>query len=541
MYQVNDWLRVLPEVAKTVSLSFVCRDQTTAQIVAGRTDIPVFHSPDQATTETLFYKLRVGVVLYLNQYRMNFDATGYSDAFHVFVSHGESDKSYMSQNSLKIFDYFFVAGEAARGRISRALPSVPSGNIIPIGRPQLHFPPAMPSDINLNPDLPTLMYAPTWEGTSKSMAYSSVVSHGVALAKQMIEREEVNFIYRPHPFLGLHSLTHGKADKRIRQIIAKQRSQSPPHSTWVDESEFGWHLSRVDWLITDVSAVAYDWLATKRPALVCDPGNSPLPESDLFDVFPTIEPKAVNQFVTRLMHLENSRGFSVNANRVCSTFLSEPFRFEPTELVMACELKKLLAKRSALKRREPHEVPIQTRQIPRGETEDSSSPKPRVSLEFTDIVSRAKYALVFLLNFYWTIAKMWTRNTPSLIFLPTGTHALGLPEVASRIERVKTEETGGKSVTVACQELHVFAWLQTINLLSRLRRTVQVRWSPSISSIENLLGASKPERIYYLALSAENQSCLRFSGYSHLVLTDWPEEQTSNHNFQAYDNSYPVI
>ena len=50
--------------------------------------------------------------------RQNFAAMRFADPAHVFICHGESDKDYMSSNQLKAYDRVFIAGTAARERIT---------------------------------------------------------------------------------------------------------------------------------------------------------------------------------------------------------------------------------------------------------------------------------------------------------------------------------------------------------------------------------------------------------------------------------------
>ena len=534
MYQVNDWLRVLAEVAKSVPISFVCRDRTSAGIIAGRTKIPVFHSPDQPTTESLFDQLRVGVVLYLNQYRMNFDATGYPDAFHVFVSHGESDKSYMSQNSLKIFDYFFVAGEAARERISKALPSVPAENIIPIGRPQLHFPPPMPSDINLNPDLPTLMYAPTWEGTSKSMAYSSVVSHGVALAKQMVEREDINFIYRPHPFLGMHSWSHARADRKIRSIMGRAQGSELRQEFAVDKSDFGWHLTEVDWLITDVSAVAYDWLHTKKPALVLITNESESQHNPLGNIFPMLDLKTGQSARSSLEALSQSDEFKALCEEGLTRFFSQAMDPAGIKLSITNEISSLLVKHRNRSGREGRRS-----NLPRAAKRISSAiPQHSISARkpyWYSLLRQIKKLVMSLnLNSFSSCRNRFGK-TPNLIFLSSSGSKedyVALRRLLSEMEMVQSLH---RAVTIISRGFWG-ALLVRLNLNRKhFSRNVRVKWTPTVASVENTLNNAAPETVLYTALRADNQICLRFGGFTHVLWQSRRDERIKCRNSQAFD------
>ena len=60
--------------------------------------------------------------MYVNQSYLNFHAMRYPDMLHVFLSHGESEKTtYMASNQAKAYDFMFVAGEAAVQRYRKSL------------------------------------------------------------------------------------------------------------------------------------------------------------------------------------------------------------------------------------------------------------------------------------------------------------------------------------------------------------------------------------------------------------------------------------
>ena len=98
------------------------------------------------------------VVLYVNQSVRNFQLMRYGRAMHVFISHGESEKGYMSSGQLRAYDFAFIAGQAAYERIENSLPNYdPAVRTRAIGRPQLDF---LPTDRS-GSGRPTVFYAPT--------------------------------------------------------------------------------------------------------------------------------------------------------------------------------------------------------------------------------------------------------------------------------------------------------------------------------------------------------------------------------------------
>ena len=81
--------------------------------------------------------------MYVNQTYQNFSALRYPDMLHVYLSHGESEKTaYMASNQAKAYDFAFVAGEAAveRYRDGTSSTSTSDAHLRTIGRPQLRHP-----------------------------------------------------------------------------------------------------------------------------------------------------------------------------------------------------------------------------------------------------------------------------------------------------------------------------------------------------------------------------------------------------------------
>jgi hypothetical protein len=129
-----------------------------------------------------------------------------------------------------------------------------------------------------------VLYAPTWEGDRASIRYGSLVSHGAAIIGTLRADSRVRIIYRPHPRLGRASSAHGAADARIRAALAADGDRH-----LVDTGPYGWQWRFADHCITDVSAVAYDWLATGKPLVITEPAAGAYrPPSRLLDSLPLL-------------------------------------------------------------------------------------------------------------------------------------------------------------------------------------------------------------------------------------------------------------
>jgi len=116
---------------------------------------------------------------------------------------------------------------------------------VQVGRPQLdHVYPGAP-------DWPRdsgrrVFYAPTWEGDRPSIAYGSLVSHGLALVTALSAVPDVRIIYRPHPRTGRASAAHAAADRQIRSVLKESGDRH-----LVDHGDYGWQWAFADACVTE--------------------------------------------------------------------------------------------------------------------------------------------------------------------------------------------------------------------------------------------------------------------------------------------------
>jgi hypothetical protein len=272
LYQARQWYGPLEKLAEQRSVAILCYQPETAEIIRGETSVPVLLIRGLMHAEYVRQVHRPKVILYPNQNYTNFGILGLTDCQHAFICHGESDKIYMASNWVKVFNYDLVAGPAAKERLRQHLIGYDvDDRTIEIGRPQIdvsYQQPTFPSS-----DRTTVLYAPTWEGGRSSMAYGSVASHGPALVSALLTDERWRVIYRPHPRTGSSLPEHHQANDQIKQLIEQANRTDPDAGHVIDDSPFGWQLSGCDVMITDISAVAYDWLSTAKPLIVTQPAE----------------------------------------------------------------------------------------------------------------------------------------------------------------------------------------------------------------------------------------------------------------------------
>ncbi|MGB3374937.1 MAG: CDP-glycerol glycerophosphotransferase family protein [Microbacterium sp.] len=273
MYQMRQWYRPLEELAKLWPVVVLSRSAAGAEKLIQEDAPPVAFVPTVRNLERFLAKQDIRIVLYVNQNTRNFQMFRYGRRWHVFINHGESDKMYMTTNQYKAYDYAFIAGQAARDRLTRTLWDYDiDRRAIEIGRPQAdHYSGILPYTPD---DRTVVLYAPTWEGDRPSAHYGSIATHGEALMRELLASPRHRVIYRPHPRSGVVNEQYGAAHRRILSAIAEANAADPAaHHVYDDGPELGWQLAAADVAIVDISAMVYDRLAAGKPLLITRPAD----------------------------------------------------------------------------------------------------------------------------------------------------------------------------------------------------------------------------------------------------------------------------
>jgi hypothetical protein len=156
--------------------------------------------------------------------------------------------------------------------------------IIEIGRPQSLDRYELPKDFIQSPKKKVL-YAPTWEGVTKATRYTSIISHGEKLIQALVDSGEYQITYRPHPLSGSRDSAVKQANEAIKKVIRQSNKADTSLPHYIDESPFGWHLGYHDLMISDISAIAYDWLSTGNPILL----TKPVEKKAIVEEFPLVD------------------------------------------------------------------------------------------------------------------------------------------------------------------------------------------------------------------------------------------------------------
>lgn len=279
-YILNQWLPALDAMKRRAVI--VVREASNVKPV-GRTTLPVVYAPQTRHVEQLVLP-SVRVAFYLANAGRNVHLQREPAIKHIFLNHGDSDKSTSANPVSRVYDEVWVAGEAAIDRYHAAGVDIPTERFAIVGRPQVD-----PLLVGPLPAGPTkfLLYAPTWEGYYQEANYSSLEVMGVELVKAVLaQRPDLGIIFKPHPATGVQRAGMRAARTEIERLLRQTRS---PERYVVAADQPAMTLNdwfdRGDVLVSDISSVVTDFLHTERPILISNPTGM---DHDAFRVsFPT--------------------------------------------------------------------------------------------------------------------------------------------------------------------------------------------------------------------------------------------------------------
>lgn len=241
---------------------------------------------------------RAKAVLYVSNAETNIHFIRYDRLKHIFVGHGDSEKSASCGKQFRYFDEVWVAG---RGHIDRFRDSgidFSSLRFRVIGRPQIR---RLAAALDLG-EAKRFLYLPTWEGYQEEQNYSSVRLSGTFVL-ELVKLTKLDAVVKFHPFTGKQDSSLPEMENKLRGSLL---ASSEPARGGKDEHDNGDSDPLTDegtgqdgrievmdrssaalelmgdcsFLVTDISSVITDFLITGRPIFVYVPdmpgiGRSP--------------------------------------------------------------------------------------------------------------------------------------------------------------------------------------------------------------------------------------------------------------------------
>lgn len=277
-YILNQWV---PTIEKLHQRAFIMVRESSHLAPIRPTSLPVVYAPSTRHCEELT-RPSIRLAFYLANAGKNVHLLREARLKHVFLNHGDSDKSTSANPVARVYDEVWVAGEAAVERYEAAGIHMPRDHYAVVGRPQVEQLVVGPLHTGAQP---TILYAPTFEGYYEESNYSSLERMGTQLIEQILTLyPQVRVIFKPHPASGVQRPGMTEARVAIIEMLAKH----PGNHLYVGpESELTLYecFDLADAMISDISSVVTDYLYTERPLVTSNPRR--LPRDLFFHTFPT--------------------------------------------------------------------------------------------------------------------------------------------------------------------------------------------------------------------------------------------------------------
>lgn len=241
---------------------------------------PLVVVPTVATMERVVPP-SIRVVLYPTNVVRNNEMVRIPGPLHCFIGHGDSDKVGSFSPLNRMYDEIWVAGEAAIDRYRAVDEGIDLTALRAVGRPQLaEIRRADPAEQHRG--RLTVLYAPTWEGFFDEADYSSVAAMGERIVEGALAAG-ARVLFKPHPLTG-HRLPEAA---RARTAIEARITRIGDGSTLVPNTPNALYaaFNEADVLITDISSVITDFLASRKPYIVTN--RRDLPPDQFTTAFPS--------------------------------------------------------------------------------------------------------------------------------------------------------------------------------------------------------------------------------------------------------------
>jgi hypothetical protein len=264
-YQVGMWLPYFERLNRRF-IVITCHPSTVPEITE-LTSAPIVVPKIQSAHGRLWHLVvdSLKAAFYVQNHQANADMLRFARLTHIWLNHGDSDKAANYSGRHGAFDKIFVSGQQGVDRYAAHGVRIQPEQFAIVGRPQIER--IETRDLPPPQDAPrTVLYAPTWHGGKPNTNYSSLML-GPRIVDALLARG-VTVIFRPHPHTYRDPQQTGIARDIQRRLSADRKTTGRQH-VFGRAAETDWDIpacfNHCDAMITDVSSVASDFLASGKP------------------------------------------------------------------------------------------------------------------------------------------------------------------------------------------------------------------------------------------------------------------------------------
>ncbi len=200
----------------------------------------------------------------------NLHLLNFSELKHIFIGHGDSDKTASAHKYFRVYDENWVAGEAHIDRFRNAGFDFRGLKQVKVGRPNLKET-LLISQISwqdrFNGNL-NLLYLSTWEGVYEEQNYTSVYFMD-SFFEDIKDKNIFNTIgIKLHPWVGRRDVNLSKINNHLNKILSQSNIKYNLYDKTVPVEEI---IKKSNVFICDISAVVSESLAANAPIFVYIP------------------------------------------------------------------------------------------------------------------------------------------------------------------------------------------------------------------------------------------------------------------------------
>ncbi|RRN00364.1 hypothetical protein EIM44_10850 [Bibersteinia trehalosi] len=194
---------------------------------------------------------------------------------HIFLGHGDSDKSASAHKFFRVYDQIWVAGQAHIDRFKNSGFNTAHIEFVKVGRPMLAGVMRQNEREWNERQQPRILYLPTWEGVYEEGNYSSVRISATMLA-ELYNQFGLHISVKFHPVTG----SRDKILVNAPDLVAKELTKLGADFSIVDKL-----VPVSDLLLTnniyicDISAVVSECIAANGPVFVYIPEDKEIKTS----------------------------------------------------------------------------------------------------------------------------------------------------------------------------------------------------------------------------------------------------------------------
>ena len=268
-FQLAMWLPYLAQLDEPFFV--IVRSRLTVSAIAALTEAPVVWVANTREIDNLRVP-SLTTAFYVNNAARNSNFVRYVGITHVMLNHGDSDKAPSYNPVSRMYDYNFVAGQAAIDRFHNHGVPVHDDQFVITSRPQIErVETKREKDTAVGPL--RVLYAPTWRGHNSDSDYSSL-DVALPILKRLIE-EGCVITFRPHPYTN-RDRGNAVSRRKIEAFLRKDRQRTGHQHVFGREAtsaDIYDSFNASDMLLSDVSSVISDYLQSEKPIALVEPPN----------------------------------------------------------------------------------------------------------------------------------------------------------------------------------------------------------------------------------------------------------------------------